>query len=137
MKNNMKTYEGKACFMYVHHLVTLTILQQLSFYNNYHHVTTTFFYRLEKRTSVPTNFIQLLPTIFKPSIITTYHLQQLQTFCRCYLLFAIALYLLQTSNIVATLLLLPSSGNYLLATCLPSYSSTYNTFIVKEKKNQK
>jgi hypothetical protein len=43
---------------------------------------------------------------------------------------------MQTSNTITTLLLLPSSGNYLLATCLPSYSSTNNTFIVKEKKNQ-
>ncbi len=131
MKNNMKTYEGKACFMFVYRLATLIIMHQLSFYNNYHHVATTFFYKIEKKTSVPTNFMQLLPTVYKPSITTTYHLQHLQTLCSYCLLFATTLYPLQTSNTITTFLLLPSNGNYLLVASLPSYSSTNNTFIIK------
>jgi len=53
MKNNMKTYESKACFMPTYHHVTTTILQQLPSCN-----------KLEKRSI----------TTYRPSIATTYHL---------------------------------------------------------------
>jgi hypothetical protein len=64
---------------------------------------------------MPSNPLWLLPTIcntYKPFVVTSYHLQCLQTLCGCCLPYVAMLPSLQTSNFMSTSLLLTSSDNY-------------------------
>ncbi len=103
-----------------HFLCVLTILQRLPSYSSYRLVTTTVMLQLPFSANLKKKLVcrQTSYSYCLPSTTPTN-------------------YPLQTSNTIATFLLLPFNGNYLLAISLPSYfSSKYKKYFHCKRKEE-